>query len=220
MHPIAKINAVLLLLCLGAGGGLARTAVSPEIAPPALPQPDAADLAPEPVRLTIAMPARQAVAGISARPLFADTRRPVRPKPATDPGRARPSAPPKLTLTGIAVLGQQMIATVLMPGGTSRNLEIGETVEGWRVARIGSDEIALERDAQRHVVPRKRAERPSAAAARVPAAAQAVSSAAGAKGPAIRAGAVRRPTLPRSQAARRPERATEIADRTALSAQD
>ncbi len=146
---MSKLNLLLVLLCLGAGAGLAHQ-VAALSGPDAFEPISSARTVPaEPRQLAVEMPARADIATISARPLFAETRRPVASRPASL------SPPPAFDLTGLSRIGDQAIATVQLSGGQSRNFLLGETIEGWRVARIDDGEIELSQGDRRHTVTRR-----------------------------------------------------------------
>lgn len=93
--------------------------------------------------------ATQPLAGLSAtreRPLFSPSRRP--PAPPPPPVVAQdyfpPAAgPPSLTLYGVVVDRDGAQALVRKTGGKVIRLRVGDDIDGWTVAGIGSRRLAL-----------------------------------------------------------------------------
>ncbi len=151
------LNILLAGVAVGLGAALAlrQGALGPVAVAP-LPRPETT-VAEE--RLSIPRPPRAAVAAISSRPLFSESRRP----PAA-PTPARPLPPPEIRLMGVALAGGGGAAILADPAGAQILARVGDRVGGWRLTRIDAEAVVLERDG-REVVARLDGEEESAAPA-------------------------------------------------------
>ena len=100
-----------------------------------------------------------AFAAITERPLFTETRRPrqpssmsvqrevaVKPKPdSIEAPSAPPRPPPGIQLKGVMANGGARKALIEHGSGATKWMSEGETIEGWVLRRITSEQIALKR---------------------------------------------------------------------------
>ncbi|NIJ20770.1 hypothetical protein FHS95_002462 [Sphingomonas naasensis] len=86
-----------------------------------------------------------------APPLVAAFERPLFAKPAEADAAAPGDAPALIGIVGR--LGQDAVALVRTADGTTRALQIGESVDGWQLASLAIDAAYFTRGAQRVRVP-------------------------------------------------------------------
>jgi general secretion pathway protein N len=120
---------------------------------PLAPQVTAAapsvELGPEPALATFEPPPPQRFDEISARPLFAASRRPYEPpvEPEADAPPPVEVPPTALQLIGV-VLAEQDRSALVRPEGGDRAIWVreGDRLEGWVIEEITRDRVQLQRD--------------------------------------------------------------------------
>lgn len=151
---LAAILAVLFMLDrfvlsgAPAPGVAARDPVDPDA------RPAAAGI---PARATAAEPYLAAFSSYAEavdRPVFFLTRRPSAPPPvarADQPVFETAAAPirrPEIEVLGIALDSEGDSSALVRVAGQTRRVYTGEEIEGWRVSRIASDGLTIERDSE------------------------------------------------------------------------
>jgi len=133
MGLIRAVQALVVAAVLGAPAVYAR-----ETAPPAgLENPLAA------------IPLGQ-LAATRNRPLFVPDRRPPPPVAMVHdaPLAPPPAAPPSLSLLAIILDGHQRAIVRAESTGKILRLQVGDTIEGWRIARIEKQRIEIAHDSR------------------------------------------------------------------------
>jgi hypothetical protein len=119
------------------------------LAPQVTAAAPAVDLGPEPELGTFEPPPPQRFDEISARPLFAPSRRPYEPPALPEAPVPLPVevAPTPLQLIGV-ILTEQDRSALIQPLGGRRAIWVreGERLEGWMIEEIGRDRVLLRRD--------------------------------------------------------------------------
>ena len=122
------------------------TSVAPTDAPAA---PDPAGTAPSPISIgnPLASTSKDQLRDMVERPLLAPSRRRPPDAQATGPSEAASNTQQSYDLLGILRNGDRAIALLRRASdGTSFRVEIGDTVGGWRVAKVETTSVLLERN--------------------------------------------------------------------------
>jgi general secretion pathway protein N len=149
-RPSALLSACALLCAASALALYAQIAHAPAADEPALPD-GSHGVERAPAEVALEVPAVPAWPELAARPLFTSTRRPspppaaaAVPAPPPAPAPPPPPAPPNLVLVGIVASGDRQLAILQQPGGHGTQVvALGDTVQGWQIARILSDRLVL-----------------------------------------------------------------------------
>lgn len=174
-HRFGVLTPLLVLVNAAAGGAVWLAATSPIDTSPLAAAVDSAGSLPQGASHTDGVgerivPELSALSETSARPLFRPDRRPPQPAEvvpeqnvstesppaieATSPVVAPPPLPEGLRLIGVANLPRKP-ARVLLRMKSVRHgvwMSTGESVDGWRIAEIGSGEVWLEADGHRQLL--------------------------------------------------------------------
>lgn len=108
----------------------------------ALPGAALPEVAPEPD--PFAPPPRDAFAEITARPLFAPSRRPL--VPATEAVQVAPEEVVAVELVGTLLSDRGWVALLQTQGQNARWLRAGERITGWQVETIARRQVRLRRN--------------------------------------------------------------------------
>lgn len=140
MSRQARINVLLILICLLFGGGLV-SAMTTRDAPG---ETTVAISDPDPVvtrKVRFNPPSAGSFVALTERPLFSESRRRAE--------RARPAVqtapPPDLRITGFIAIGGTPRALVQINGAPAEMVRMNSAVESWRVSDIGDTTLTLKK---------------------------------------------------------------------------
>lgn len=161
----------LLALCAGLAGVVwwelerAPAARSVELA-----SVEAAPPAPAPEAAGIRLPPLDQYDAIVQRPLFNETRAPIESAPGAEagsaPARAAERAFEELTLTGVVISADKLIALIKdVRAGTVHRVEPGAPLGAWRLERVDAESVTLRNEDTERTLTLYKREPPSPAGA-------------------------------------------------------